>query len=454
MGIKKATSLKTIFRIFTIRLFILLFLAFIIPFSLFTLMERTGHSVYANYDELQAIKLQKEFAAASDLERVKIPSQLTYLILDKDFNTLDGNMSHFVKSKAIAFAKDDLETLPGNLHFLLVVKEKEYCVIQYPIGARFTDDWLNDHLPSPDICLILLVIINCVIVFVTATAALSKRLNKQLDPLLLATREVAGQNLDFTVGQSSIKEFDDILRSFSQMKTNLKLSLEQQWKAEQTQRNQISALAHDLKTPLTVVQGNLDLLSETALDSDQKVYTKYASDGSQQMEAYIKTLIDISKSRDGYKLQVKEFDFQEFWQKIIHQSASLCECKNLSLKNENCLSKPYIFSGDPMLLERAVMNLISNAVDYSPQNSTIIAEVQSRNHALEISITDCGKGFSPEVLRHGREQFFMGDPSRNSGQHYGMGLYITDSIIRQHHGQLILKNSEQTHGAQTIIRLI
>lgn len=71
---------------------------------------------------------------------------------------------------------------------------------------------------------------------------------------------MAEQNLDFEVGHSKIKEFEDVLHSFSDMKNNLKSSLEKQWSAEQLQREQIAALAHDLKTPLTVIQGKIDLI--------------------------------------------------------------------------------------------------------------------------------------------------------------------------------------------------
>lgn len=75
-----------------------------------------------------------------------------------------------------------------------------------------------------------------------------------------ATKEISEQNLDFEVGHSNIKEFEDVLCSFSSMKDNLKSSLEKQWNAEKLQREQIAALAHDLKTPLTVIQGNADLI--------------------------------------------------------------------------------------------------------------------------------------------------------------------------------------------------
>ena len=80
-------------------------------------------------------------------------------------------------------------------------------------------------------------------------------------------------------------------------------------------------------------------------------------------------------------------------------------------------------------------------------------DVQSNNGFVEISVTDEGTGFSKEALCHAQERFFMGDKSRTSNMHFGMGLYITSSIIKQHGGQLVLSNSKKTGGAQVIIKI-
>ena len=80
-------------------------------------------------------------------------------------------------------------------------------------------------------------------------------------------------------------------------------------------------------------------------------------------------------------------------------------------------------------------------------------EVQKQDGFLQVSITDEGSGFTPEELRHAQEQFFMGNKSRTSHMHFGRGLYITGRIIEQHNGQLILKDSDKTKGAQVIIKI-
>ena len=236
--------------------------------------------------------------------------------------------------------------------------------------------------------------VNSLLVIIILTARFAKNLRTQLTPLFEATAEVSKQNLDFEVGHAKIKEFEDVLASFSDMKDNLKISLERQWKTEQTQKEQIAALAHDLKTPLTVIQTNLD--------DEQRLYAGYVVESSGQMQSYIQTLIDISRAAVGYQLHIESIDLPAFMQHLFGYMESLCRTKEIR---------------------------------------------------LEISVTDEGTGFSKEALCHAQERFYMGDQSRNSKLHFGMGLYITNSIMEQHNGQLILENSKETGGAKVTMKL-
>ena len=99
-----------------------------------------------------------------------------------------------------------------------------------------------------------------------------------------------------------------------------------------------------------------------------------------------------------------------------------------------------------------VQDILSRQI-FNYGTGTVYIEVQKPDNFLQISIIDEGSGFTPEALHHAQEQFFMGNKSRTSNMHFGMGLYITSSIIKQHNGQLILKNSDKTNGAQVIIKI-
>lgn len=85
-------------------------------------------------------------------------------------------------------------------------------------------------------------------------------------------------------------EIDAVLQGIDNMKDSLKIALEKQWSVEQQKREQISALAHDIKTPLTIVKGNVRLLNETDMAEEQKSYCNYIEESSMQMERYLPSI--------------------------------------------------------------------------------------------------------------------------------------------------------------------
>ena len=452
MGMKKTTSLKASFWKFLCMLLIGLIGAVAIPFSLISAGTSTGLITYADYSERCTKDLAPVIAATPDLSDVQLPMGCKYLVLDKNYQVPETTLEGDDLDRAMEYAISGQINTNLNKQYLLVTRENEYVVLQYYIGSQFTNEWLYEHFPSPEILLYIFIAINCIAVCVILTAKFAKNMRTQLSPLFEATAEVSKQNLDFEVGHAKIKEFEDVLASFSDMKDNLKISLERQWKTEQTQKEQIAALAHDLKTPLTVIQGNADLLTETNLDDEQRLYAGYVVESSGQMQSYIQTLIDISRAAVGYQLHIESIDLPAFMQHLFGYMESLCRTKEIRLQM-NTVSLPQMLKFDRVLIERAIMNVISNGLDYSPQGGTLYVDVQSNNGFVEISVTDEGTGFSKEALCHAQERFYMGDQSRNSKLHFGMGLYITNSIMEQHNGQLILENSKETGGAKVTMKL-
>lgn len=412
----------------------------------------SGVATYANYSEMQVKELSPIIAATPDLSEIQIPAGMKYVLLDKNYQPIDTTLTDDELEQAITYATTGMNSINQSRKYHLVTRENEYVVLQYYIGSQFTNEWMNKHLPSPEVLLIMFIGLNCIAVCITLTAGFAKRLRMQLTPLFDATSEVSKKNLDFEVKHSKIKEFEDVLTSFSNMKDSLKNSLEQQWKAEQIQRGQIAALAHDLKTPLTVIQGNADLISETELDREQRLYAEYITSSSEQMELYIKTLIDISRAAAGYQLCMEKIDLPDYLKQLEAQIHALCRTKEVCLQMSTD-DLPVNVTADKLLLERAIMNVISNALDYSPRGGAIHVLVTGAMGNLQISVVDEGRGFSQEALAHAQEQFYMAEHSRNSNLHFGMGLFITKSIVEQHNGELVLENSTETHGAKVTLKI-
>lgn len=452
MGMKKLSSLKTAFWHFLFMLLSGLICAVAVPFLIMNISTALGITTYGDYSEIRSNELALILAATPDLSEVQIPMGIEYVLLDKNYQVIETTLEENELEQAVRYATTGVIDQNLQKRYLLITRENEYVVLQYYIGSHYTNAWMNEHLPSPDILLIVWIAAGGIFVCLFLTTRFAKKLRLQLDPLYEATSEVAKQNLDFEVGHSNIKEFEDVLLSFSRMKESLKASLEQQWEAEHMQKEQIAALAHDLKTPLTVIQGNADLISETELDEEQRLYAEYISSSSEQMQLYIRTLIDISRAATGYQLHREDIDVLGYVEQLQGQIDALCQTKKIGLRMK-LEHLPAILSADKLLLERAIMNVINNALDYSTQNSSIHILIAGDKGSLQISVTDAGPGFSQEDLLHAEEQFYMADHSRSSNLHFGMGLFITKSIVQQHGGQLNLSNSEKTGGAQVTISI-
>ena len=279
-----------------------------------------------------------------------------------------------------------------------------------------------------------------------------KALNRRLSTLIFIANKVEQQELDFEISASGIKEVDAILLSLDHMRAALKDALESQWKTEQEKNRQVSALAHDLKTPLTLVRGNAELLLESELSEEQRKYTGYIESSSLQMQNYVQTLIEVTKSWHGYQFRPQKIECDILIREIKQQLKGLCTVHNLT-PTWDCRYTIHEIIADHDLLIRAIVNVLSNAAERTPTGGKVLLSVSEENNFLLFTVIDTGSGFSQEALIHGTEQFYMDDSSRTSKTHFGIGLYAANSIVQKHGGQLSLSNSIETGGAKVTIKI-
>ena len=451
MGIKEGkTTLKTIF----LRYLLTLCLAFAVTFALFAGIVALcfqGQLLYAaDYSETLARMAKTTLESAQTITEDMIPVGCNYVVFDKNYNLIKTNLNSQDVVEAQAYTQGNYQSNGSIKNYYAIKRQDGVCVLQYFIGMRYRSEFLQQHFPSVQTLFLLLFGFLFIVAILFTSTAYAKSLNRRLGVLLSATNNIKDKNLDFIVTYSEIKEFDDVIFSLSEMKSELKRSLEQQWNLEQTKKEQISALAHDLKTPLTIIKGNADLLSDSILSKEQQEYIHYISKNTGQIDQYIKALMEISNSGKALSLKIKRTNAQNFIDTIPSQLEALANTKGLGIEITKT-DVPEEIAIDPELLYRAIMNVISNAVDYSPNNSKIYFEVKSINDKIIFIITDSGKGFSSEDIESATKQFYRGDRSRASKIHYGIGLFIAEGIIELHGGTLKIANSSLTHGGQVTI---
>lgn len=334
----------------------------------------------------------------------------------------------------------------------IVDRENEVILLRYRLTSQFSNPVLRRICPTSDFCLIGLIMIEIIVLLLLVSHWFGKYTGRKIDKLLIVTQKIEKQDLDFKIESSGIFEVDRALSALEHLKQALKKSLSEQWQADKLRQEQISALAHDLKTPLTIIRGNTELLYDTILADNQKECADYIEGSVVQMQDYIETLIDMTKAKENFPFRRENVKLSSLLQEIRTQAKGLCAVKNIYLEWGENVNREYIFADSEQLI-RVFANVLSNAIEYTPAGKAVFFEVYEKDNSILCSITDMGSGFSPEALKHATELFFMDEQSRQSKSHYGIGLYVADSIIAKHGGQLILSNSEKTGGTQVIIKI-
>ena len=234
------------------------------------------------------------------------------------------------------------------------------------------------------------------------------------------------------------------------MKNSLKIALEEQWFLEQQKKEQISALAHDVKTPLTIVKGNIGLFRETDMREEQKSYCVYIEQSSTQMEGYLQRLLSITKEEIDNREANKIIHIRKLISFLKNQGEALAKIKGIHIINNMNIEENIYLKANELELKRGFMNIITNAVDFSPNDSSITINSSIGNSRLIIEVIDQGKGFSNKMLKYGKEQFSMEDGSRTKSGHHGLGLYIANNIIKKYDGELLLTNNRNGGGIVTV----
>ncbi|AXY10830.1 sensor histidine kinase [Bacillus thuringiensis LM1212] len=404
----------------------------------------------ANYYE-QQIESQRDTIVKAEQDDDQILKQYKYVVYDFSGNVIQGSINKDYAGQIWNNIHKD-EKGDSKYYYAVIERDQDICVILYTLHATFKNPFLQKYLPSPEVCEIVLFILLFVAEVIFLSRSFGKSLSKEMLILRNVTDKIQKEDLDFQVEQSKIKEVNEVLISLVKMKDELNHSLRTQWNMETNRREQIAALAHDIKTPLTILRGNAELLNESMLNSNQKKCNEHILKSIDEMEIYMKSLLDITKCEEGASLQFKRTDLRDFIRNIIEESAICVLGKQLNLI-ENVQDIPNFIPIDETALKRAIMNIMMNAIEYSPTQGDLMFSVEMISEKLQFIVEDSGRGFTEEEMHSATEQFYRGDKSRNSKNHHGMGLYIAKSFAKQHGGNLYLSNSDKLHGAKVVLEI-
>lgn len=451
---KREHSLRTLLLSYVGSLTVLSAISSLLILSLFSLSYRFGVVIPANQVESDLSALRSDIETSKVFNPEILPDGTSYVFLTRDFKLKKSNMPVNLQEESLL--NYQFKNAHGGKYgyFQSFERSDGIVIVNYQLSPRYRNAWMNQYFPNADLMMIGSVMVSVLLIFVVLTFFYANKLRQQLRPILRATEKIAEQDLDFQTSQSTIKEFNQVLSGLDHMRAALRESLMKNWKAEQDKQNQISALTHDLKTPLTVARGNADLLAMTPLDGEQTDLLEHFQKGIAQVDAYVQELSELNKTSLTKTLTLEDISVREFVEDIYDQTLSLAQTKQINVAfDKKDIKKEIIGHWDRSLLNRAFMNIVSNAVEHTPSGSQLLLTARLEEDEFTFICLDSGPGFSLESLAKATQLFYQEDKSRQSRNHSGLGLTIANDIVRLHHGSLSLSNDDNTGGAKVTIIL-
>lgn len=337
----------------------------------------------------------------------------------------------------------------GNPGYQYDVKmaDGSFCLLQYDYATPYADPALRDTLPDFQTCYILLLAVLILVWLgwqthctVRVFAAETARLHRAVDAI------AAQQPERIDAYGARLREFSATLHAMQTMGRELTDSLQSQWRMEQQRAEQIAALTHDLKTPLSIIQGNADLLAEDALSADQQTQVEAILRGTDRAQQYLAAL----RTACAPPATGETFPSHTLVSALAETARALCAPAGVQLiLNEQWQGTLCAAQRD---LLRATENLLDNAVRYTPRGGTVTLLVTKEKQDFVLRVTDTGPGFTPEALAKAGEMLYT-DAARSDAAHQGLGLYFARKVAQSHGGVLVLSNLPAAHGACAELRL-
>ncbi len=276
-------------------------------------------------------------------------------------------------------------------------------------------------------------------IVVTSVLFYKRQLQKPIAILDYAAGEIADNNLDFKIAYDKEDELGKLCASFEKMRQALQESNEEMWRQIEERKRLNAAFSHDLRTPLTVLKGQSELLRQYA----PKMTTEKVSDISEMMhrhivrlEEYVQTmgelqrLEDIEIVRQSVPMNGVCRQFREIGETVCNGKALFCEVME---------DKHIDLNIDMAIVLRVYDNLLANAVRFAKKKIKVSAE--SRDGYLYLTVSDDGSGFAGKDLENATKPFYK-TVRETDNEHFGMGLNICKILCEKHGGYIRLSNRD------------
>lgn len=269
------------------------------------------------------------------------------------------------------------------------------------------------------------------IALLLAGGLLTLVVRRSLRPLRELSTSAASIHPDTLAARVPVPDTDDEVQ---QLAAELNDMLQRLDDNDRTRRRYLAAVSHEVRTPLTVAEGHLELLEHHQIDP-----TTAATTVRQELDRLRRVLDDLLSVARG----VDDIDIRSgpiFLPDLFAEISTRIEALGLLSRVHLNLPPTAVFTGDQARIEQSIANLVNNAIDHNPPTTIVTIAAVATPDTVTVTVTDNGTGIDPAILPHVREPFVT---TRTPGHHRasGLGLTVVDSLTRAQHGTLDLSTS-------------
>ena len=387
----------------------------------------------ANYADIQSEKVEEGFKK-EDWTPAEIPFYYDFLYL-KDGkiieNTIDKKYDNLVQ-EAQKNGKATSDEIIGSNIFKTYTMGNRQLVIRYKVNAIFTNKKLYKLFENFEWGYIVFILTIWFLGFALLLIRSSNILKREIHKIAMANDNIRRMDLDYEREHSKYKEIEGVLVSVDVLAENLKKSLGKQWDMQVKQKELVEQLTHDIRTPITLIKGNLELLKEEHRDVSSERFADI-SNGIDRLEKYIEKLKKFSYAMEGKK-DVVSNEVILYWIEVM---SGICRLNDLNLEIIKSDSSNIRLDKEEVAV--ALQNIVTNAVEYSKKGSKITVEFKDEPEEFILTVRDEGTGFNKDLLPLLTEKFISGKVKDKSYKH-GLGLWVVKNIVSANNGNLYLKN--------------
>ncbi|MDE7205840.1 MAG: HAMP domain-containing histidine kinase [Lachnospiraceae bacterium] len=286
-----------------------------------------------------------------------------------------------------------------------------------------------------------------IVTSVIITSWIKKDIYNPLRQINVAMQYIADGNFDYRLTKGRDDEIGQLFGNYEQMRLRLKENAEEKAENEKKQKELVSNISHDLKTPITSIKGYVEGIMDGVANTPEKMdkYIKTIYNKANDMDRLINELTTysgIDSNKIPYHFHI--LNVSDYFSDCIEEIGLDLESKNIHLDYTNLAPSDTCVVADPEQMKKVINNIISNSVKYMGHDNGIIKiSIHDDNESVKIEIEDNGKGIASKDIGNIFERFYRTDASRNSLQGgSGIGLSIVKKIVEDHGGYVWATSKE------------